>query len=335
MSLYKPKGINVWYVNISVPGIPRVRQSTGTADRKAAQQIHDKLKADLWSRPVLRGRTWGQAALLWCRRETRSDSELYSLAKFGRHYPDRDIAQVNRENVDEALSFCKTAGTYTRYRTMIQAILNVAKDEGWITEVPKLVVRTDKKRKPRKWVMQDQWTKLYLELPEHQRPMADFALQTGLRLGNVLGLTWDRVDLERKLVWVEAEDMKADEALAVPMNQRVVEILTTRKAAPDCHAVYVFTFRGKPIKSIKTAFKAACVRAGLGYYDREDGNKYKGLTWHGLRHTWATWHVQNQTPLDVVQKLGAWKDPRMVRNYAHHTAGYLAQFADNNLKKEK
>lgn len=36
-----------------------------------------------------------------------------------------------------------------------------------------------------------------------------------------------------------------------------------------------------------------------------------------------------------MQKLGAWKDPRMVRNYAHHTADYLAQFADNNLKKEK
>lgn len=60
---------------------------------------------------------------------------------------------------------------------------------------------------------------------------------------------------------------------------------------------------------------------------------YTGFTWHGLRHTWATWHVQNGTPLDVLQKLGGWSDLRMVMNYAHHSPGYLAGFANNTRKQ--
>ena len=331
MSIYKPKGIDVWYVNISHPNHPRVRRSTGTNDRQEALRIHDEIKADLWKRPVLKGHTWGAAVLLWCERETRSQSELYSLAKLARVYPDRVIEEATKESFETALKFCKTAGTYTRYRTMIQAILNLAKSEKWITEVPKLVVRIDKKKKPRTWLTPEQWTKLYLELPAHQRAPADFAIQTGLRQNNVLGLTWDRVDLTRRVVWVEAEDTKGDEAIAVPLNDRAFQILELRSKDKESET-YVFTYQGERLHDIKTGFQPACVRAGVGSYD-EDGY-YQGFTWHGLRHTWATWHIQNETPLDVLQKLGGWADLRMVMNYAHHSPGHLARYANNNLKKE-
>jgi integrase len=63
------------------------------------------------------------------------------------------------------------------------------------------------------------------------------------------------------------------------------------------------------------------------------GGSYQGFTWHGFRHTWATWHVQNGTPLDVLQKLGGWSDLRMVMNYAHHAPGFAAGFVGNNRKK--
>lgn len=142
-----------------------------------------------------------------------------------------------------------------------------------------------------------------------------------------LGLTWDRVSIERRMVWVEGEDMKADHAIGVPLSDRAVEVL---KAELGKNKTWVFTYRGKPISEIKTAFQAACVRAGVG--EIVDG-KYRGFTWHGLRHTWATWHVQSGTPLDVLEKLGAWNDERMVKNYAHHSPGYLAQFANNVRKK--
>lgn len=67
------------------------------------------------------------------------------------------------------------------------------------------------------------------------------------------------------------------------------------------------------------AFRAALQHAGIASF-----------RWHDLRrHTWASWHVQNGTPLPVMQQLGGWKTLEMVMRYAHLGASHLAEFADN------
>ena len=320
MSLYKQTPDGPWWVTIQHQGA-RVRRSTEKYDRAEAQRVHDEIKAELWKvTPKIKGRTWGDAVLRWCEKQQRSESELLSLSKFARVYPDRAITDVTRDSVHEALGFCKTAGTYTRYRTMIQAILNVAKDEGWLREVPKLATRTDKKAKPRLWITHEQWEKLYGCLPRHLQGPALFAVSTGLRQANVFGLTWDRVDLDRRLVWVEGFDTKSGNAVSVPLSDEAIAAL---KAVAGEHSEYVFTYRRRPIKKVKRGFKEACLRAG-----------FKEFTWHGLRHTWATWHVQAGTPLGVLQHLGGWSDLRMVMNYAHHSPDYVAQYANNTKAKK-
>lgn len=339
MPLYKQPGSPNWFASIKVPGVPRVRRSTGTADRTEAQRIHDEWKAQLWAlKPAeadTLGRSWSEAVEAWLDQEERSESELLSLKKLASRYPDRPLQECTAESFEEALAFCETAGTYTRYRTMVTAILNLAKAKEWLQKVPVLAQRKDKKKKPRKWITREQWAKLYAELPPHMKPMAEFAIETGLRQSNVLSLRWSQVDLDRSFVWVEAEETKDDDALPVPLSRRAVEILKNI-AAIKPHDEFVFTYRGKPVKEVKTAFIAACIRAGLGEYAVvEKRSKYVGFTWHGLRHTWATWHVQNSTPLDVLQKLGGWSDLRMVMNYAHHSPGHLAQFANNAGKDRR
>ena len=58
MSLYKQRGSEVWWLNISHPGHSRVRESPGEHDRDAAQKVHDERKAALWKiDPTLKGRT--------------------------------------------------------------------------------------------------------------------------------------------------------------------------------------------------------------------------------------------------------------------------------------
>ncbi len=54
----------------------------------------------------------------------------------------------------------------------------------------------------------------------------------------------------------------------------------------------------------------------------------KDFRWHDLRHTWASWHVQNGTPLHALQELGGWETADMVRRYAHLAAEHLAPYAD-------
>ncbi|MBW3508495.1 tyrosine-type recombinase/integrase [Janthinobacterium sp. NKUCC06_STL] len=43
---------------------------------------------------------------------------------------------------------------------------------------------------------------------------------------------------------------------------------------------------------------------------------------------WASWHVQNGTPLNVLQELGGWESTQMVRRYAHFSASHLAVYAE-------
>lgn len=320
MSLYKQTGSEIWWVSISVPGHPRVRRSSGVTDRVEAQRFHDEVKAGLWSAPKVKGRkSWGDAVVAWTTIEDRSKSELLSLRKFGRTFGDPPLDRITGEQIEVALKFCKTAGTYTRYRTMIVAILNNAIKRKWLREMPDIPTRNDKKKKVRMWLTHEQWDKLYEALPEHLKAPAVFALNTGLRQANVFGLCWSEVDLERALVVVEAEDTKDNDHLAVPLNDDAIEAL---KSQVGKHADFVFVYRNKPLLKPKAGFKDACVRAGIPEF-----------TWHGLRHTWATWHIQNGTPLEVLQKLGGWSDLRMVMNYAHHAPGFAAQFVNNVRKK--
>ena len=47
-----------------------------------------------------------------------------------------------------------------------------------------------------------------------------------------------------------------------------------------------------------------------------------------LRHTWASWHVQNGTPLFALQELGGWASTEMVRRYAHLAPAQMAKHAE-------
>ena len=53
------------------------------------------------------------------------------------------------------------------------------------------------------------------------------------------------------------------------------------------------------------------------------------MTFHDLRHTWASWHAQANTPPDVLRELGGWSNMRSVQRYAHLSPGHLADWAEN------
>ena len=67
------------------------------------------------------------------------------------------------------------------------------------------------------------------------------------------------------------------------------------------------------------AYKTAVKAAGLP----------AEFDWHSLRHTWASWHVQNTTPLAVLMQLGGWASYAMVLRYAHLAPSHLAAYAEN------
>jgi integrase len=142
-----------------------------------------------------------------------------------------------------------------------------------------------------------------------------FALATGLRQGNIKGLTWEQVDMPRRIIMLEHGETKNDDALGVPLNDLAISVLERRRGEQCAH---VFTYRGRPIHQVNTkAWQNALRRAGISNF-----------RWHDLRHTWASWLRQNDVPTWVLQELGGWKSEVMVRRYAHMSVKHLQPFAD-------
>jgi integrase len=135
---------------------------------------------------------------------------------------------------------------------------------------------------------------------------------TGLRQGNVTGLRWSQVNWDCRTVWLPANKAKGRKNLYIPLNDLAIEIL---KRQADKHPERVFTYKGKPITWANTrGWRNALKRAGIADF-----------RWHDLRHTWASWLIQNGTPLFDLQVMGGWKSAEMVQRYAHFSGDVLAQ----------
>lgn len=150
----------------------------------------------------------------------------------------------------------------------------------------------------------EEFTRLLAELPQHLAEMARFSVATGLRQANVTRLQWRQISLERRHLWVGADQHKNGSAHSVPLNQAAMDVLERRQGD---HQTYVFTDEGNPVVQVNTkAWHKALERAGI-----ED------FRWHDLRHTFATWHREAGTPTHELQRLGGWKTQSMVERYAH------------------
>jgi len=107
----------------------------------------------------------------------------------------------------------------------------------------------------------------------------------------VTRLEWSQVDLTRRVAWIHPDQAKAKKPIGVPLNNEAV--LVSRQETGK-HDKRVFTWQGRPIYKANTrAWRRALKEVGI-----------ESFRWHDLRHTWASWHVQNGTPLHVLQELG-------------------------------
>ena len=107
----------------------------------------------------------------------------------------------------------------------------------------------------------------------------------------------------RSITWIHADQAKGRATIGRPLAPAALAVLQKQVGK---HDEWVFPYRGGPIvQPANTAWLDALEKANL-----------KNFRWHDLRHTWASWHVQNGTPLPVLMELGAWKDLKMVLRYA-------------------
>ncbi len=320
MSLFKRKDSPYWWVKLTPRSGPPIQRSTGTADKVAAQEYHDKLMASLWDQERLGikpKRTWREAVVRWLEETSEKAThkeDKKKLVWLHAYLGDLVLDDITLDVIDRIRSARLkegSKGTCNRYLALVRAILRRSCDEWeWVDKVPKVRLFKESSNRERSLTV-EQAKRLLDELPEHQREVALFALATGLRQSNVLRLEWGQVNLEQRHAWIHGWQSKNRRPISVPLNDTAIAVLGRQVGK---HPERVFTFRGNPLNSTNNkAWISALKRAWI-----ED------FRWHDLRHTWATWQRQAGTPTHELQRLGGWRTGAMVERYAHLAPDHLA-----------
>lgn len=316
---------STWYVDVVAPNGERIRRSAGTGNKALAQEFHDKLKTGLWRTSRLGEmprHTWNEAVVRWLKEQSHkatAKEDVTKLRWLDRFLGGKLLDAITRSMIDRITDAKIAEGlsnaTVNRTLEVLRAILRKCVDDWeWLDKAPKIRMLKEPTRRIR-FLTLEEAQRLLGELPEHMADMAAFTLATGLRASNVTGLQWAQVDLVRRQAWIHADQAKARKAIPVPLNSEAVVLIRKNMGR---HPTHVFSYLGKPIIQVSTkAWYAALKRADI-----------VDFRWHDLRHTWASWHVQNGTPLFALQELGGWESSEMVRRYAHLSSDHLAPYAE-------
>lgn len=175
----------------------------------------------------------------------------------------------------------RAIATVHRELVLLRRMLNVAKREGWILrnafEAGDALISVADEKQRQRIVTTDEEARLLAacERPRyrHLRPIIICALDTGMRRGEILTLSWRDVDLELKTIKIRAFNTKTMRERSVSMTSRLYRELlklAERGGEPDGR---VFGIAYTP----KNGFETVRKRAGL-----------PDVRFHDLRHTAAT-----------------------------------------------
>ncbi|MBS3953673.1 MAG: site-specific integrase [Methylomicrobium sp.] len=328
MSIYK-RG-ETWWIQYTDPDGRRILQSAQTKIKQEAKELHDRLKADAWRVKNLGARvrhTWQEAVIRWIKESQHKNSlktDIELLRWLDPFLNTRYLDEITVETVktikQAKLDSGVKSGTVNRVMALLRAILNKAEREWlWLDKAPYIKMMPNKTKRIR-WLTHAEAAKLLKELPDHLSAMMRFSLATGLRESNVVNLQWSQLDMQRRCAWIHADEAKGKKSIAIPLNADALQVIREQIGK---HSLSVFTYKGEPVtRANNHAWRKALKRAGI-----------ESFRWHDLRHTWASWHVQNGTPLNILKELGGWSDIQMVLKYAHLSADHLSEYAENASRK--
>lgn len=245
-------------------------------------------------------------------RMKRSVYKHHLLPMFGKRKLDeigpRQIEAYKARKLADGLS----KATVNNHLTMLRKTLNVAQEWGVVEHVPKFVWL--KLPKPEfDFLDFEESDRLIAGADDAWRPFVVTALRTGLRLGELMGLRWDDVDLKkgmlvvRQSVWRgKAGTPKSGRTREIPLSDQARAALSAHRHRKGelvfCDEIGAYLTEG----ACKWPLIRACKRAGL-----------RKVGWHTLRHTFASQLVMRGVPLKAVQELLGHATMEMTMRYAH------------------
>jgi integrase len=306
-SLLKRKGCRFWYAQYVHNG-QKVRVSTreeskmaalgvlrrlmGDADRGLAP-LSDARKlryADLRQGLIDNYRAEGNRTLTTDAGGEETIHALYALDEFfgySQKNPGPRVSDIRPKTSQEFARKRREQGVgnaiINRSLACLRRMLRIAYDDELIQRVPK--VHFLKEPPARKGFLElKKFNELLALLPTHLKPLILFLYYCGVRGGEAKQIEWSQVDLDRRLIRLEEEQTKTDEARYAPLPAELVILL--RAIEPKIGKVFDDT-------NLRVEWQKACAACGEGkrtLVEPKNKNgwpwyKYEGLAIHDLRRS--------------------------------------------------
>ena len=325
-SIYKRNGSNIYWVRFQLHGI-RVQRSSGTTKRSQALRFLTRLMEEERQRQE-QGFTKVRFALL-CDEYARlhlpilkprtRENYLGHLKVIRDHFgDDRYIDEVRKVHVSSFVAELKKSAlktpTIRRYLATLSCLFSFAERSGWLAQNP--VLHFDKRGIPEaqprtRFLSRDEYRRLLSCCGPRLRPLVEMAVETGMRLEELLSLRWEQLDLERREVRLVLT--KSNRPRVVPLSDRGVAVLAARGGPlGSCPHVFINETTRDRYRTIRRAFRTACRRAGL-----------ENVRFHDLRHTFASWAVQSGGDLYGISRILGHTTLQMTTRYAHLSTQHL------------
>lgn len=219
-----------------------------------------------------------------------------------------------------------------RYMAALSVAFTIAvKEWGWLDDTPMRKVTKPKEARGRvRFLSDDERIRLLKVCKESSNPylypVVVLALSTGMRQGEIMGLTWDVVDMNRGRAILHETKNGERRAVAITGHalEQVKELAKVRRIDSNLLFPSKENTPQKPQKGmdLRAPWLAALKNAGI-----ED------FKFHDLRHSAASYLAMNGASLAEIAEVLGHKTLQMVKRYAHLSEGHTARVVESMNQK--
>lgn len=205
--------------------------------------------------------------------------------KRGKDFPVKSIwiphikqYQIERQNEGAA------ASTINKERAALSRMFQVLIELRYLDVNPVRLVKplSEKNAKRQVYISRDDFQRILEVLPDWYKRIAQTAYYTGMRRGEVLGLTWKRVNLKSRMILLGPHDVKERNWKRVPIHHELLLIFEGLRSQQVVGMDRLFFKDGVPVTN----------KDQVRWVWERNVAKLEGLTpvphFHDLRHTWKT-----------------------------------------------
>jgi integrase len=226
----------------------------------------------------------------------------------------------------------RAPATVVRYLAALSNVLTAAvKEWGWLEDSPARKLRKPKEPRGRvRFLSDDERERLLAACRESDNPFlycaVVVALSTGMRKGELMGLTWADVDMPGGRITLH--ETKNNERRVVPLVGHAVTAIRTLPRRIDTPLLFPGKVkRDRPI-DLRAPWEAALKRAGISDF-----------RWHDLRHSCASYLAMSGATAGEIAEVLGHKTLQMVQRYSHfaesHVAGVVASMNERIFGGDK